>query len=130
MLRIGPRERSLLNWLFAAGVVVVIGGSLLPSSSPVMTAVGRLPVTDKVLHFTAYFTLAAMAALGRPAVRTVLLLATGLALLGALLEVAQNLVPGRSPDIADEGANILGCVFGVFVGRLIAVKAAPAAIES
>jgi hypothetical protein len=129
MLQLGRRERSWLTLLFIAGVAAVVIGSLLPGSSPVMTTIGKLPVTDKALHFTAYLTLASLAALARPGLRSALTLAIGLALLGATLEVAQSMVPGRTPELADEGANALGCLCGLFLGRL-AAKPAPAAIES
>ena len=120
----------MLILLFAAGVAVVIIGSLLPASSPVMTAVGKLPLTDKALHFTAYLALATVAALARPGLRNAMAFAIGLALLGAVLELAQSFVPGRTPELADEGANVLGCVCGIILGRLAAAKPAPAAIES
>jgi VanZ family protein len=38
--------------------------------------------------------------------------AGSMTLLGLLLEVAQRFVPGRSPEVADEIANILGVACG------------------
>lgn len=119
-----------MSLLFVSGVVAVMIGSLLPASSPVMTVVGKLPLTDKALHFTAYLALATIAALARPGFRAALWYAIGLALLGAVLELAQGLVPGRTPELGDEGANVLGCACGIVLGRLAAAKPAPAAIES
>jgi|ERR1051326_555706 hypothetical protein len=130
MLRLTRRQRALASVLFAGGVIAVIVGSLLPASSPVMTAVAALPFTDKAIHFTAYLTLAALAALARPGLRAAASFIVGLALLGAALELAQNLVPGRTPELADEFANVLGSISGIIVGRLAAAKPAPATIES
>lgn len=129
MLQLGQRERSLLGLLFFVCLAAVIVGSLLPASSPVMTAVGKLPLTDKALHFLAYLTLATLAVLARPGLRVALALAVGLALLGAVLELAQNLVPGRTPELLDEAANVLGVLCGIFLGRLAIARPTAAAIE-
>jgi hypothetical protein len=46
------RTLILSLWVVLIGCVVV--GSLLPAASPVMVAVGRLNINDKVEHFCAY----------------------------------------------------------------------------
>jgi VanZ family protein len=97
--------------------MVVIVGSLLPGESPVMSAVAKLPVSDKVLHFTAYLVLATLAAWAQRGWRASIWFAAGLALLGAGLELAQYFVPGRSPEVADELANVLGVCCGLVAGR-------------
>jgi len=69
----------------------VITGSLLPATSPVMRAVGRLPVSGKVLHFGAY-TWLALLAIKRRSLAVVAALAV--ILLGVALEFGQKLMPG------------------------------------
>src|ERR1039458_5574074 len=44
----------LLYVLWLLSLLLVVMGSLLPATSPVMRAVGRLPVSSKLLHFCAY----------------------------------------------------------------------------
>ena len=54
------------RWLRAVwlvSILLVVAGSLLPASSPVIRAVERLPVSQKVLHFCAYTWLALLALL-------------------------------------------------------------------
>jgi VanZ family protein len=87
-----------------------------------MSAVARLPVSDKVLHFTAYVVLATLAAWAQRGWRASIWYATCLALLGAGLELAQHFVPGRTPELADELANVLGVVCGLVAGRLVAPR--------
>ena len=48
-----------LAWLLR--ILLVVISSLLPATSPVMRAVGRLPDIGKVLHFGAYTWLALLA---------------------------------------------------------------------
>jgi hypothetical protein len=47
-------KRTVLMVLWAVLICCVVIGSLLPAASPVMVAVGRLHVNDKVLPFCAY----------------------------------------------------------------------------
>jgi VanZ family protein len=101
-------------WVVLMGCVVV--GSLLPGSSPVMAAVGRLQVSDKVLHFGAYLGLAVLPVMGfRERGRGV---AAGLSMfvLGVLLEEGQHWAPGRSVELGDVIANGLGVGCGVVGG--------------
>src|SRR5579871_3297076 len=98
-------------WLLAICVVVV--GSLAPHGSTLMKTVDRLPVNDKVLHFAAYVLLAGLAALGFSQPRDALLAAGSMAFLGVLLEFAQYLAPVRTPEVADEIANVLGVICGI-----------------
>ena len=50
-------KRTLILSLWAVLMCCVVVGSLLPAASPVMVAVGRLHISDKVLHFCAYVAL-------------------------------------------------------------------------
>lgn len=113
VLDIPPRVRRLLFLGGAAGVVLILIGSL----------VGNRPETipvDKLIHFTGYATLAALFVLAlRPRLYVPALL--GLAALGYLIELVQPLNQ-RSLDPADAVANTLGIVIGAMaglVGRLV-----------
>jgi VanZ family protein len=91
-----------------AGVFI---GELLPGNSPIMQTLAASHISDKLLHFGAYFllTLVPLATFRRS---NALLTLFGLALMGGLLELLQQLVPGRSCDLADEAANMAGLVAG------------------
>jgi hypothetical protein len=52
----------LILWAMQIGCVIV--GELLPAASPVMVAVGRLPINDKVQHFCAYLLLLFLPVIG------------------------------------------------------------------
>lgn len=104
---------------------------LFLSSHRPVPALGGLPAgSDKVLHFLAYAILGAlwMRALrpgpGRAGVG--LLLATALAAgFGAVDEWHQSFVPGRSADVLDLLADLLGAVAGAaayayLIGRRVA----------
>ena len=76
-----------------------------------------LDVWDKAEHVAAY---AALAFVGTVAVRRPhRLLVLGLAILGFLLELGQLLVPGRSFDLLDVSANLLGAAAGAILARLL-----------
>jgi hypothetical protein len=100
-------------WMLAIGVVII--GSLYPGNSWLMRGVDRLGIWDKALHFVAYFFLATLPVLGFQG-KTGALWAGSMALLGLLLEFAQNFAPGRSPEFADELANITGVACGILFG--------------
>jgi hypothetical protein len=56
-------KRTVLMVLWAVLICCVVIGALLPATSPVIRAVGRLPVSQKVLHFWAYTCLVLLALL-------------------------------------------------------------------
>ena len=82
-----------------------------------MRLVIRTGLNDKVLHFSAYTLLAAVPVFGFP-LRTGLPAAAAMILLGAILDLAQNFVPGRSFDLYDILANTLGVLIGIALGLL------------
>jgi len=92
---------------------VVVLGSLSPANSSLMRAVASIHVSDKVLHFVAYVFLASFPVLGMRRKFEALVAAGSMMLLGLLLEITQHFVPGRSPEIADEVANMLGVLCGM-----------------
>ena len=98
-------------WVAAMGVVVL--GSLSPANSSLMRAVASIHVSDKILHFVAYVFLASFPVLGMRRKFEAFVAAGSMTLLGLLLEIMQHFVPGRSPEIADEVANMLGVLCGM-----------------
>lgn len=100
--------------LFAVAAAAVLYFTLQPGP-------GGGPFTwwDKLQHFTAYFTLSALAGLAARSWREALLYAVLLAAAGYLLEIVQSYV-GRSYDLADAAANALGCAAGFLISRVVA----------
>ena len=91
-VRGGFARRAVLgSWVVLVGLVVM--GSLLPAGSPVVAAAGRLPLTDKAMHFLAYLGLSVLPVVGFRERRRGL--AAGMAMfgLGCLLEFAQQFSP-------------------------------------
>jgi VanZ family protein len=111
-----PSRSLYVLWILS--IILVITGSLLPATSPVIRAVGRLPVSQKVLHFCAYTWLALLALLAIIRRSLALLVALSIILLGVALEFGQKLVPGRGFEVRDmfiNGAGVLtGMVIGIF----------------
>ena len=110
-LSVAAAARGL--WLVT--IIAVVVGSLSPSSSFLMRAMARIHVQDKVLHFGAYVLLASFPVLGMRRTFDGFVAAASMALLGVLLEIGQRYVPGRTPDFADELANLLGVAFGMIL---------------
>jgi len=100
-------------WLFWPAVILVTWGELTPSPPHLETH-----VWDKLLHFTAYFGLAGMAAWSLKSRRTLVLAVLGLIVFGGLLEIVQGMT-GRDADVLDEVANSLGAVLGASTGLLL-----------
>jgi len=98
-------------WLAAMGVVIV--GSLSPASSFLMRTVANTHIQDKILHFVAYVFLAIFPVLGMRRKLNAVVGAGSMMLLGLLLELTQHFVPGRTPEVADEVANMLGVLCGM-----------------
>jgi VanZ family protein len=103
----------LAMWLFWPAVVLVTWGELTPSTPHLETH-----VWDKLLHFTAYFGLAGMAAWSLKSRRALILAVLGLIVFGGLLEIVQGLT-GRDADVLDEVANTLGAICGVLIGSAL-----------
>ncbi len=83
------------------------------SALPDVPGPSRIPYGDKLGHFLLYGVLGALLAFGRlrSPVPHLLLLAVG-ALYGVTDEMHQAFVPGRSPDVADWVADLVGLVTG------------------
>ncbi len=114
----------LVNVFFVVCLIIFVGGCLIPGNSPVLTVIDKLPLTDKEIHCGGYCVLSFLAVFGHRNLRTAILYAVGLAVVGAAVEVIQNFVPGRSPELLDEVANVTGILLGSLMGRLAASKIA------
>ena len=104
----------LLRAAFCLGVLVVAWLSLLPQ----MPIPQGLHVSDKIGHGLAYAALAFTAtALMTPLVK--LALGTAVLAFGIAVEIAQGAVPGRTQELADVGANIVGMLLGIVCALLL-----------
>jgi VanZ family protein len=99
--------------LFYPALLLVIWGELTPRPAEVIEG-----YNDKLLHFIAYFGLAAIAAIAVRRRKAAILAALGLIVLGGILEIIQGFV-GRDMSLYDEFANTLGVVVGGFAARSI-----------
>lgn len=109
-------RRSLILLLWAVLICCVVVGELLPASSPVITVIDSLPVSDKVQHFAAYLALALLPVLGFENRRKGIRAGLSMFLVGILLETGQHFPPGRAAELGDVIANGLGVTGGVLLG--------------
>ena len=115
MLREQTR-RTVLIVLWAVLICCVVVGSLLPAASPVMVAVGRLHINDKVQHFGAYLALSFLPVIGFRDRRRGLMAGISMFLLGVLMEAGQHFSPGRAVELGDVVANGVGVSCGTLLG--------------
>jgi VanZ family protein len=112
--RSAPARRFLKASFYAAcmlvGVLSLLPGERLPPA----------PIGDKVEHVIAYALLAFLGCAAFERRRLAMIL--GLVAYGAALELLQNLAPGRSPEIADGVANLIGACLGG--GAVVALRRA------
>lgn len=105
-----------MSWeliIFALALAGVSVGCLLPA--------GWLPLlpNDKLLHFGAYAGLTLLSLRIAHGWHELALWALGLAVGGWLIEVLQNLVPGRKFSWGDLAANLAGIVAGCAAAPLL-----------
>ena len=108
--------RALILVLWAVLICCVVIGSLLPAVSPVMIAIGRLHIWDKLQHFGAYLALSFLPVIGFKDRREGLMAGLSMFLLGILMEAGQHFSPGRSPELGDVIANGAGVSCGALLG--------------
>jgi VanZ family protein len=108
-------KRTVLMVLWAVLICCVVIGSLLPAASPVMVAVGRLHISDKVLHFCAYVALSSLPVIGFRDRRRGIVAGLSMFLLGMLLEANQHFSRGRAVEFGDVIANGAGVSCGVLL---------------
>ena len=98
---------KLAKIAFFIGLVAVITLSLLPQET--------LPETgmwDKLNHALAYGVLAVVGGFGFKGWRSLLMVGSGLVLLGAGLELVQSVTSNRDGSINDALANLVGVAIG------------------
>jgi len=108
----GIHIRTLARICFAAGIIIVVVGSLNPQHTSM-----PLQVSDKLVHILAYAMLGVAGAVGYPQRSMTVILIGGLTLLGGAIEIAQIYVPGRDGTLLDVAANAVGSALGVAAGR-------------
>ncbi len=113
------RARRALILAWAALICCVIVGSLSPAASPIMAAVGRLRINDKVMHFGAYLALSLLPVIGFKDRRRGLMSGISMFLLGVLMEAGQHFSPGRAVEFGDVVANGAGVTCGALLASAI-----------
>jgi VanZ family protein len=98
-------SRAALVLLWPA-LALVMWGELTPHPPDVLPG-----ASDKLLHFIAYFGLAALATLAFRKPRVVLIAVISLIALGGALEILQSFT-GRDAEWLDEVANTAGALLG------------------
>ena len=100
---IKARWKLWLRVLFFVACIVIIHESLIPAQSASIPT-----VSDKLVHFGAYFTLVVLAAIAFPKARLTNIVGL-MILLGTVLEGAQGVMGlGRSASVGDLLANMIG----------------------
>jgi hypothetical protein len=112
-------KHAVLMALWAVLICCVIVGSLLPAASPVMVAIGRLHIWDKLQHFGAYLALSFLPVIGFRDKRRGLMAGLSMFLLGVLMEAGQHFSPGRAMELGDVAANGVGVGCGAVLGSLL-----------
>jgi len=111
-----PSKHTALLAVWAVLICCVVVGSLLPAASPVMVAIGRLHVWDKLQHFGAYLVLSFLPVIGFRDRRRGLMAGLSMFLLGVLMEAGQHFSPGRAVELGDVVANGVGVGCGTLLG--------------
>ena len=109
------RLRRTAAIVFWPVLLLVVWGELAPHPPHI-----ELETSDKLLHFLAYFGLAAILAAALGSGRALVYAVAGLVALGGALEIVQGFV-GRDAEWLDEAANTLGAVAGAILG-LVALR--------
>jgi VanZ family protein len=109
-------KRAALMVLWAVLICCVVAGSLMPASSPVIVAVGRLNINDKLMHFGAYLALSLLPVIGFRDRRRGLAAGLSMFVLGIIMEAAQQSAPGRAVELGDVIANGAGVSCGALLG--------------
>jgi len=111
-----PSKHTALLAVWAVLICCVVAGSLLPAANPVMVAIGRLHIWDKLQHFGAYMALSFLPVIGFRDKHRGLMAGLSMFLLGALMEAGQHFSPGRAVELGDVIANGVGVGCGTLLG--------------
>ena len=109
-------KRTAVLVLWAVLICCVVIGSLLPAASPLMVAIGRLHIWDKLQHFGAYLALSFLPVIGFRDKRRGIVAGLSMFVLGTLLEGGQHFSPGRAVELGDVVANGAGVSCGALLG--------------
>jgi VanZ family protein len=112
----GRTRRTLILSLWAVLVGCVVVGSLAPAASPLMVAIGRLHIWDKLQHFGAYLALSLLPVIGFRDKRRGIVAGLSMFVLGTILEGGQHFSPGRAVEFGDVIANGAGVSCGTLLG--------------
>ena len=115
MLRMQNKRTAVLV-LWAVLICCVVIGSLAPAASPLMVAIGRLHIWDKLQHFGAYLALSFLPVIGFRDKRRGIVAGLSMFVLGTLLEDGQHFSPGRAVELGDVIANGAGVSCGALLG--------------
>lgn len=105
----------MFQLIFIAYVVFIIAASLVPEAGTSIVV-----YKDKIVHLAAYFVMGIFAWTAVTTMKRKLYLLFSSVLLGVVLELVQEFVPGRSMDVADAAANTAGVVLAYIVCRFCA----------
>lgn len=113
-------ERSRQFTLFVRTLwIVIFAATLFGSLSTSVGPPALFPHADKVFHFGAWAALSGLAFLAFAGRYNRLAIPFALLVAGALIEVAQTFIPGRSGSFDDLAANALGVALGSLVGLML-----------
>ncbi len=108
--------------VFWAAFILVL--TSIPGSDIPHVGLFSFHASDKLVHATMYGIFAwlatrALLRAGQPLVRSILLVALGIMLFGALDEWHQQFIPGRSMDLFDWFADLSGATIGTLVALVV-----------
>ena len=112
-------SRGPAVWLALAYGIVLTVATLAPAGTGAGTpnvAIGPVGL-DKLLHAGGFVVLTILAGRASEGREIGFALAVGLIAFSGGLELAQSFSPGRTPDVFDFLANVVGVVAGTFVHR-------------
>lgn len=104
-------RRTLVHSLAAWALVVWLGAVAWLSLAPAPPALGAL-ASDKLGHLLAYAVGGAIGSAAAPRGRSRRRVLIALVAFGALLELVQAALPGRSPSLGDLASNVAGVLLG------------------
>lgn len=110
-----PRLLPVLKFVFVLIVALQIYASLIPIDD---SGIGiDLPHFDKVAHFLMHWINMCLAGIVFIKGRSFLVAGVLLFLLGPIIELMQDMVPHRDASIADQLANTMGFLAGLFTAK-------------
>ena len=123
MLEWVKKDKMFYSWLPTTvwGGMILLA-SIVPYNIGITLTIGWF---DKLVHFFEYAVLAMLISRGifrttsLKASRNILFTLISAGVYGIVLELIQQFVPGRDASIHDVGANMVGVVFGIIIGKLV-----------